>query len=75
MSPRRPALRKSSPAPRKTKPSEPPPKTAAAGHARCVVLDVAAVDFSVSDKWKRRLKRLDDYQRSAPFVLGRFTLG
>jgi len=43
--------------------------------SRCAVVDVAKVDFSVSPKWRKRLKQLDDYQRAAPFVLGRFTLG
>jgi hypothetical protein len=42
--------------------------------ARRVVVDVAQVDFGVSEKWRERLRQLDDYQRSAPFVLGRVTL-
>jgi hypothetical protein len=41
----------------------------------CVVVDVSEVNFDVSDKWRKRLKELDDYQRSAPFVFGRLTLG
>jgi hypothetical protein len=45
------------------------------GPVECVVVDVAKVNLRISKKWRRRLRELDDYQRSAPFVLGRFTLG
>ena len=32
-------------------------------------------DLNVSPEWRKRLKELDDYQRAAPFVFGRLTLG
>lgn len=41
----------------------------------CVIVDLSRVNLNVSEKWRKRLKELDDYQRSAPFVFGRLTLG
>lgn len=38
------------------------------------ITSVNAVNYNISPKWQKRLKELDDYQRSAPFVLSRFTL-
>jgi hypothetical protein len=41
----------------------------------CVIVDLSRINFNVSEKWRTRLKDLDDYQRAAPFVFGRLTLG
>jgi hypothetical protein len=43
--------------------------------SRYVVVDEAEVDFTMTPKWRKRLRQLDDYQRAAPAVLGRFRLG
>jgi hypothetical protein len=56
------------------KASETGPTVPAPKRPRRIIASANAIDFSVSPKWQKRLKEMDDYQRSTPFVLSRFTL-